>query len=137
MGHVLGIDHKRYILKVIGRVIRRRGEIVEDRHYEARKKICEGCDHYGEVMPLPDIWFDGCTLCGCPCETKCRMKTIMRKETSIGSPLSVKEIITNSITGEHLRPEVVRCSNHKVNGSWKGDEWNPRIPKDLWSEADK
>jgi hypothetical protein len=119
MGNVLGLAQRRWVAEKLGKLIRRRGELVEDSHYEARREKCEACDHYGEVMPLPGLFFMGCTICSCPLETKCRMKVLMRTPELHGTPLSVKEIIMNPTTGEHLRPEVVRCSNHLEIDFWK------------------
>jgi len=120
MGSVLGIRQQRWVAEKLGKMIRRRGEIVDDVQFEERKEKCRGCVHFGEVMPLPGLSFDeGCTLCGCPIETKARMKVLMRLQKNVGEALTAREIITSPLTGEHLFPDVVKCSNHKVNDFWE------------------
>lgn len=54
-------------------LIREGGVLVPDEVYNTRVEACKGCSHFGTVKPLPLISADGCTLCGCPLETKARM----------------------------------------------------------------
>jgi hypothetical protein len=52
------------------------GEVVSIGNFEARKRICEGCELYGKVEPLPGIILDGCTKCGCPTATKAKLFSV-------------------------------------------------------------
>ena len=64
------------------KVIRKLGKEVSNEEYQARMKACatadEGsvCQHMGNVNPYNTVLAAGCNLCGCPFETKGRMKTI-------------------------------------------------------------
>lgn len=54
-------------------LIKMGGSLVTDEHFEARVAACRKCPYVGQVTPLPKIKAEGCTLCGCPLDTKARM----------------------------------------------------------------
>ena len=110
----------------MSKFIGRGGEMVDDKTYDKRMKICESCPHFGKVdinffdgaLPV-SIKMEGCTICGCPAATKLRMKVIMRDPEYLGVPLTAKEVVKNQFEGKKLLPEVVRCSNYKEEDFWK------------------
>ena len=53
---------------------KRLGVLTTEQNYLERLKICGSCPYKGKVQPLPTMELDGCTLCGCPFETKAKMK---------------------------------------------------------------
>lgn len=66
---------KEYTIDFFGDLIRCGGETVSEEQHQERLKICKGCDKAGKVNPLPLIWIEGCTECGCPFRTKLKTKT--------------------------------------------------------------
>lgn len=50
--------------------IKKGGKLVPQEQGDARVEVCKGCEKYGKVEPLPGIISDGCTVCGCPSDTK-------------------------------------------------------------------
>lgn len=68
-------------------LIREGGTLVPDEVYKARSEACKGCPYFGTVNPLPLITAEGCTLCGCPLETKGRMLKYF-SPTNMGLKLS-------------------------------------------------
>lgn len=67
-----GLDN--WVINMINTGLRYGGEQVTEDHYQARADICKGCDYIGEVL-LPDFSkVQGCTLCGCPTQTKPRWR---------------------------------------------------------------
>lgn len=52
------------------------GELVPADEYKARMLICNGCPKMGLVKVKGLEFQEGCTVCGCPLETKARMKQI-------------------------------------------------------------
>ena len=48
------------------------GELVEEELFLARASQCINCPHYG-LVEIPGKNVNGCTLCGCPTETKARV----------------------------------------------------------------
>lgn len=55
-------------------MVRSSGVQTTEEHYEERRKRCEGCPYFGQVeVKELRIKADGCTVCGCPIETKGRM----------------------------------------------------------------
>lgn len=62
------------------------GELVERPVYEHRKNICDGCEKKGAVNVL-GLAFEGCTVCGCPFDTKLWMEKVVNKihQTVLGT----------------------------------------------------
>ena len=56
-------------------MIRAGGQTTTDNHAQARIAVCEVCQHYGQVQPIPGLVMPGCLICGCPSLTKAHMKT--------------------------------------------------------------
>jgi hypothetical protein len=78
-------------------LIREGGTLVPVEVYDKRVEACKGCPHFGIVNPLPLISADGCTLCGCPLETKARMFNYF-SPTNMGLKLSECSLVEK--TGE-------------------------------------
>lgn len=55
---------------------------VTEEQYQNRLTICRTCPHVGQVDVLGKQ-FEGCTLCGCPLETKMRTKTYLHATKGI------------------------------------------------------
>ncbi len=64
----------KWVTESINRMVALGGERVSEAEYLERVEICKNCEFWGKVSPLPFIELDGCTLCGCPTETKPRFK---------------------------------------------------------------
>lgn len=61
-------------IELINRLLRASATFVSDEVEQQRMSVCRGCEHAGEVQVLGRK-VDGCTLCGCPFETKLKTKT--------------------------------------------------------------
>lgn len=66
--------YESFITETVLTLIEAGGELVEEKEFLRRKEICNGCKFLGTVTPLPLLSMQGCTLCGCPTETKGRTK---------------------------------------------------------------
>ena len=78
-------------------LIRKGGKLVSDEVYDKRVSACRGCIHVGTVHPIPGIEAEGCTLCGCPLETKAKMLNYF-SPTHMGIKLSECSLVEK--TGE-------------------------------------
>lgn len=82
--------------------------------YEERKAICHGCDKFGTVHPLPLLSLPGCTICGCPLETKGKLESFLRLEENLGKPVTLLELIeaVRAPDANYIRETVV-CDLNK------------------------
>lgn len=67
-------DSHKFIENTVLGYVKFGGSLVEEDHYQARLKVCKGCEHFGTVRPIKglDIEMDGCKICNCPSTTKPR-----------------------------------------------------------------
>lgn len=82
---------KNFLIDFLGNIVRCGGTVASEEHTQARKDICKGCDKYGMVRPLPLLITKGCTLCGCPIQTK--TKTLYHCNFKEGKPLETIKTI--------------------------------------------
>lgn len=89
----LGLEAERVAWMAAKAVIFESGTKVTDKQEKARKAICdtsEGgkpCKYRGMVKPFDGkLELPGCTHCGCPFETKRKMKTVLGE--NVTCPLS-------------------------------------------------
>lgn len=61
---------KKYVLDSIGIALNCGGGHVDQEQFVARLNKCSGCKFAGTVNPLPLLYANGCTICGCPFATK-------------------------------------------------------------------
>ena len=100
------------------------GSGVSPDHKTERINECRLCPHIGQVQVRflgQSLPFDeGCTLCGCPLDSKAGMDTIMREPDSLDRSVSPSELIKSLITNKQYVPQKVRCTDYK-NGidRWK------------------
>ncbi len=89
-------------------------EFVTPEQFEERKQICNGCDRFGKVEPIPHLILPGCTVCGCPLETKGKLKSFLRLEENLGTSVTMLELIQaiSSDDSQYIR-ETVTCDLHK------------------------
>ena len=69
-----------FVIDATLEVIEFGGSLVDDATFQKRKEICQSCDKFGKVKPLFFVELDGCTICGCPIETKGKTKTYFSPE---------------------------------------------------------
>ena len=53
------------------KAVRLGGKLATEAEYQRRKAICDECPHKGRVNV--GFQYEGCTVCGCPFETKLRL----------------------------------------------------------------
>jgi len=85
-------------------------EFVTNEQFEERKTICHGCPSFGRVEPIPLLVLPGCTICGCPLDTKGKLKSFLRLEENVGEPVTMLELIEaiRSDDANYIR-EIVTC----------------------------
>jgi hypothetical protein len=66
---------KQFIEDSFVNFVKQGGNLLTREHYEARREVCRGCEYEGQVEPLPDLFMEGCTECGCPFKTKAYFDT--------------------------------------------------------------
>jgi hypothetical protein len=64
---------------------------VELENKEARIAICKKCPYFGTVKPINGLKLPGCTICGCPIDTKAALRTVPRLYE--GEPLTITEVL--------------------------------------------
>lgn len=89
-------------------------EFVEPEQFEERKAICHGCDRFGRVEPVPLVVLPGCLECGCPLDTKGKLKSFLRLEENLGKSVTMLELIEaiSSDDSQYIR-ETVTCDLNK------------------------
>ena len=88
--------------------------LLNPEQFEERKQICQGCDRFGNVEPIPYLILPGCLECGCPLDTKGKMKSFLRLEENLGTSVTMLELINaiRSDDNQYIR-ETVTCDLHK------------------------
>lgn len=124
------LQHK-YVINLIGRLLRKGGSIVSNEHAAARKEICLKCPHFGKVSVLGLEFKDGDKLCGCPLATKAKQDILMRHPDNIGKAINPSELLLSPILGKKYVPEKNICTNSNPNYKSKG-----ATGEDYWKEVD-
>jgi len=60
-----------FVESTILKIVQLGGSLTDDATFEKRSEVCRQCPNFGKVYVL-GIELEGCTLCGCPLETKGR-----------------------------------------------------------------
>lgn len=112
---------REWALQNLAKVVRAEGELVSEEQAQERLSVCWGCKYHGIVRPVPGIETMGCTLCGCPDETKPHMKSILRKKGAKDA-ITISEIIELKTTGKFYKSEYtqepIRCP-HPEENKWE------------------
>lgn len=90
--------------KAVFETVLKSGSRVSEAQAEARIKICNTanngspCEFNGIVEPAPMLKVSGCTHCGCPFETKPKIKVLFGKEIKCPHPEkgNLWEIVDNN-----------------------------------------
>lgn len=116
---------KTFALDNLTSFIQAEGKLVSDAEFKRRLIICESCEFYGEVEPLPALKTNGCTICGCPTVTKAYMKTMLRHKDKENEPLTIAEILELKTLGKFNKTnffqETITCPHPKGN-KWKNND---------------
>lgn len=106
----------KFIKDAILQVVANGGELVDKNEEMRRRYICSGCPYFGDVQPLPILKMKGCIRCGCPIDTKAKVKRVVRMKDA-GDNLSAKEIAKIMVSGETEMRDVT-CP-HPDGDKWK------------------
>ena len=60
-----------FVESTILKIVQLGGTLTDDATFEKREQVCRQCPNFGKVYIL-GIELEGCTICGCPLETKGR-----------------------------------------------------------------
>lgn len=69
--NVVNTSSGNFVESTILKIVQLGGTLADDATFEKRKDVCSTCPHFGKVYVL-GIELQGCTICGCPLETKGR-----------------------------------------------------------------
>lgn len=95
-------------------------QTVEPENKRARIDKCKKCPYFGTVEPAKGIRMNGCTVCGCPLETKASLKEIPRLYA--GEPITVSELAEMQkqklADSSKIEMELVDCP-HPDGSQWQ------------------
>ena len=69
--NVANTSSHKFVESTILKIVQLGGTLADDATFEKRSEVCRQCPNFGKVYVL-GIELEGCTICGCPLETKGR-----------------------------------------------------------------